>query len=113
MYAGLLAALVLAVAGMAPSSTVGRAGPFAPSAATAAIGWPAPPRCVNSQWVFTGRQIGLYSKAGEYVQRRFYGGGTELRYIWVFYVEVPSTRGMLPGGRAERHCGTRWVPGWA
>ncbi len=82
--------------------------------AQAALRWPTPPRCVDSQWVRDQGRLGLYSKASEYVKRRTYGGGTELRYIWVFYVEVPMYPfGMVPGGRAERHCGTRWVPGTA
>lgn len=85
-----------------------------PAEAQAVIWWPAPPKCVNSIWVKDGNRLGLYSKAGEYTQRRYYGGGTEIRYIWVWGVEILMyPYGMVHAGRAERHCGTRWVPGWA
>lgn len=103
-----------ALARLLPDRLANAVGQIAPAEASAANTWPTPPRCVASQWVNAGGKLGLYSKAGEYTQKRFYGGGTEIRYIWVFYVEVPIyPYGMVSAGRAERHCGTRWVPGYA
>jgi hypothetical protein len=95
--ASLVAGLALAVAVAGP--------------AQAAIVWPSPPKCSNAMWVWTGKQLGFYQKAYEYTQRRVYGGGMEIRYIWVWEVSIPAIRyGLLTAGRATRHCGTRWIP---
>jgi hypothetical protein len=92
----LLAGLVLAVAVASP--------------AQAAIIWPSPPQCSDAMWHWTGQQLGYYQKAYEYTERRVYGGGMEVRYIWVWEVSIPTIRGMVIAGSASRHCGTDWVP---
>jgi hypothetical protein len=59
--------------------------------------------------------MGLASFAYEYQQVRSYGGGYEVRTIYVYEVDAPNffTMSMVPVGRAEKRCGTRWVEGYA
>jgi hypothetical protein len=79
------------------------------SPAHAAIIWPTPPQCADAMWHWTGQQLGFYQKAYEYKERRLYGGGMEIRYIWVWEVYAPTIRGLIPAGSSSRHCGTDWT----
>lgn len=76
--------------------------------ANATIWWEAPPRCVQDQWHKDKQdRVGHYTKASEYKKTRIVGGDREVQYIWVFYVEVVMyPYGTVPGGRAEKHCGS-------
>lgn len=79
--------------------------------AEAIIWWPAPPKCVEDYTSTKDNRIAYYTKAYEYTKKISYGGGTEIRYIWVWEVQIPIyPYGLVSAGRAERHCGTRWIP---
>jgi hypothetical protein len=49
--------------------------------------------------------------AEKYEQKRYYGGGYEVRTIYVYDMQQFNwwAKGMISVGRAEKVCGTRWV----
>lgn len=101
--AGMSAALLVALGGAAAAAP----------AAQATVWWEEPPTCENNFWYMpsSGEQLGFYTKAGEYTRTLSYGGGTEIQYIWVWEVQEPFfPYGMVTVGRAEKHCGSDWIP---
>ena len=79
--------------------------------ASAQSGWPAPPECKEAiQWLADGRPA-FYIKYGEHREYFSYGGGTEVRYVWDYEVNVPHAyEGWLPAGTAEKVCGADFYP---
>ncbi len=81
--------------------------------AQAAGNWPEPATCDEQVLVMDdGFRAAKGTKAYEYRQIRAYGGGYEIKYVWVWEMEVfHATMGLLPAGFAEKVCGGEWKPG--
>ena len=84
--------------------------------------WDDPPTCFKGSQTHANRApdgtingVGRYTYTHQAAERRFYGGGYELRHYWYYQIEAaaltgPRSMDVVTIGWARKHCGTTWHP---